>query len=136
LFRYEQLLFDITSENFIIFCDVQYLICKFFLYTCIYAHTTLYRYIYILYNWLIDWLIIYGFTARSRIFHLYGDVTISDEGVQNLGLCLALIRPMLGAQSLRAGRDLYRATPAMTRDLSFYMGGELQNRINWCYTPF
>jgi hypothetical protein len=25
---------------------------------------------------LIDWLIIYCFTSRSRIFHLYGDVTI------------------------------------------------------------
>jgi hypothetical protein len=39
---------------------------------------------------LIDWLIIYGFTSRSRIFHLYGDVTIAGEGLQNLGLCSAL----------------------------------------------
>jgi hypothetical protein len=38
---------------------------------------------------LIDWLIIYGFTSRSRIFHLYGDV-ITGEGLQNLGLCSAL----------------------------------------------
>ena len=37
---------------------------------------------------LIDWLIIYGFIAR--IIHLYGDVTITDEGLQNLGLCSAL----------------------------------------------
>jgi hypothetical protein len=36
------------------------------------------------------WLIIYGFTSRSRIFHLYGDVTITGEGLQNLGLCSAL----------------------------------------------
>jgi hypothetical protein len=28
-------------------------------------------------------------------------------------------RPMLGAQGLWAGRDLYRATPAVTRDLGF-----------------
>jgi hypothetical protein len=35
-------------------------------------------------------LIIYGFTSRSRIFHLYGDVTIAGEGLQNLGVCLAL----------------------------------------------
>jgi hypothetical protein len=41
-------------------------------------------------NWLIDWLIIYGFTSRSRIFHLYGDVTIAGEGLQNFGLCSAL----------------------------------------------
>ena len=34
--------------------------------------------------------IIYGFTSSSRIFHLYGDVTIADEGLQDLGLCLAL----------------------------------------------
>jgi hypothetical protein len=37
-----------------------------------------------------DWLIIYGFTSRSRIFHLYGDVTIAGEGLQKLGLCSAL----------------------------------------------
>jgi hypothetical protein len=30
------------------------------------------------------------FTSRSRIFHSYGDVTIADEGLQNLNLCLAL----------------------------------------------
>ena len=35
-------------------------------------------------------LIIYGFKSRSRIFHLYGDVTIAGEGLQNLGLCSAL----------------------------------------------
>ena len=29
-------------------------------------------------------------TSRSRIFHLYGDVTITGEGLQNLGLCSAL----------------------------------------------
>ena len=34
-----------------------------------------------------DWLIVYYFTSRSRIFHLYGDVTITGEGLQNLGLC-------------------------------------------------
>jgi hypothetical protein len=32
----------------------------------------------------------YCFTSRSRIFHLYGDVTITGEGLQNLGLCSAL----------------------------------------------
>jgi hypothetical protein len=34
--------------------------------------------------------LIYGFTSRSIIFHLYGDVTIAGEGLQNLGLCSAL----------------------------------------------
>jgi hypothetical protein len=29
-------------------------------------------------------------TSRSRIFHLYGDVTIAGEGLQNFGLCSAL----------------------------------------------
>ena len=28
--------------------------------------------------------------SRSRIFHLYGNVTITGEGLQNLGLCSAL----------------------------------------------
>jgi hypothetical protein len=37
-----------------------------------------------------DWLIIYCFTSRSRIFHLYGDITITGERLQNLGLCSAL----------------------------------------------
>jgi hypothetical protein len=32
----------------------------------------------------------YGFMSRSRIFHLYGDVTIAGEGLQNFGLCSAL----------------------------------------------
>jgi hypothetical protein len=36
------------------------------------------------------YMIIYCFTSRSRIFHLYGDVTIAGEGLQNLGLCSAL----------------------------------------------
>jgi hypothetical protein len=35
-------------------------------------------------------MIIYGFTSRSRMFHIYGDVTIADEGLQNLGLCSTL----------------------------------------------
>jgi hypothetical protein len=35
-------------------------------------------------------MITYSFTSRSRIFHLYGDVTIAGEGLQNLGLCSAL----------------------------------------------
>jgi hypothetical protein len=35
-------------------------------------------------------LIIYGFTSRSGIFHLYGDVTITGDGLKNLGLCSAL----------------------------------------------
>jgi hypothetical protein len=40
----------------------------------------------------IDWLIDYSycFTSLSRIFHFYGDVTITGEGLQNLGLCSAL----------------------------------------------
>jgi hypothetical protein len=38
-------------------------------------------------------LIIYGFTSRPRIFHLYEDVTIAGEGLQKF-------RPILGAQGL------------------------------------
>jgi hypothetical protein len=37
-----------------------------------------------------DWLIIYDFTSRSRIFHLYWAVTIAGEGLQNLRLFSAL----------------------------------------------
>jgi hypothetical protein len=35
-------------------------------------------------------LTFYGFTPPLRIFHLYRDVTITGEGLQNLGLCSAL----------------------------------------------
>jgi hypothetical protein len=41
-------------------------------------------------------------------------VTVAGEGLQNVGLA------MLGAQGLWAGRDLYRATPAVTGDLGFF----------------
>jgi hypothetical protein len=51
---------------------------------------------------------IYRFTSYSRIFHLYGDVTIACEGL-----------PMLGAHGLWVGRDLYHVTLAVTRDLGF-----------------
>jgi hypothetical protein len=38
-----------------------------------------------------DFLVIYCFTSRSRIFtYEYGDVTITGEGLQNLGLCSVL----------------------------------------------
>jgi hypothetical protein len=40
---------------------------------------------------LVGWLVVYCFTSRSRVFHYkYGYVTITDEGLQNLGLCSAL----------------------------------------------
>jgi hypothetical protein len=35
-------------------------------------------------------LLIYCFTSRSRIFHVYGDIIIAGEGLKNLGLCSAL----------------------------------------------
>jgi hypothetical protein len=41
-------------------------------------------------NILIDSLIICCFTPPSRIFHLYGDLTIAGEGLQNVGLCSVL----------------------------------------------
>jgi hypothetical protein len=31
-----------------------------------------------------------GYLSRSEIFHWHGDVTIAGEGLQDLGLCLAL----------------------------------------------
>jgi hypothetical protein len=39
---------------------------------------------------LIDWLFIVLYTSRSRIFHSYEDVTITGEGLHNLGLFSAL----------------------------------------------
>jgi hypothetical protein len=34
----------------------------------------------------IDWLIIYGFTSRSRIFHLYGDISRNRRSICNADL--------------------------------------------------
>jgi hypothetical protein len=60
-----------------------------------------------------DWLIVYCFTSRWRMFHLYGGVTSTSEGLQNLGLCSAL-------RAFEQGLgDLYRATPAMIQGLRF-----------------
>jgi hypothetical protein len=67
---------------------------------------------------LINWLIVYCFMSHSRIFHSYGDVIIAGEGLKKF-------RPMLGAQGLWAGRDLYRATPAVTRDPDFPISYDL-----------
>jgi hypothetical protein len=36
-------------------------------------------------------LFAYCFTLRPGIVHLYGDVTIAGEGLQNLGLCSAFM---------------------------------------------
>jgi hypothetical protein len=58
---------------------------------------------------MVDWLLI---VLLKIFFYLRGDVTITGEGLQNLGLCS-------GAQVLWAERDLYRATLAVTRGLVF-----------------
>jgi hypothetical protein len=61
--------------------------------------------------WVVDWLIIYCFTYRSRIFHSYGDVTITGEGLKNLGLCLAL-------RAFEQG-GIFIVRNCCTRDLGF-----------------
>jgi hypothetical protein len=61
------------------------------------------------------WLI-YCFTSRSRIFHLYGDVTTTGEGLQNLGLCSALRAFVLGGNFIVThllwhGTSVFRSHP-------------------------
>jgi hypothetical protein len=56
--------------------------------------------------------IIYHIVLRPAQ-ELYEDVTIAGEGLQNLGLCSAL------RAFSWAGRDFYRATPAVTQSLGF-----------------
>jgi hypothetical protein len=67
-------------------------------------------------NHTVHWLVNYCFTSCSRIFHLYGNVTITGEGLQNLG--------MLDAQGLWEGVDLYRATPTVTHTSVFLVSSE------------
>ena len=50
----------------------------------------IFSFLILLLNARLTYLLIYGFTSRSRIFHIYGDVTIAGEGLQNFGLCSAL----------------------------------------------
>ena len=59
------------------------------------------------------WLIFfYCFTSHTRSFHSYmhRDVIIAREVLQKINLC----------SLLKTRRDLYRAIPAMTRDLASY----------------
>jgi hypothetical protein len=61
------------------------------------------------FDWLIDWLLIYvPHTNISLIWRRH-----------HYRRKAAKFRPMLGAQGLWAGRDLYRATSAVTRGLHF-----------------
>ena len=55
-------------------------------------------------DWLIDWIL---FWSPLRMLHLFGDVTLAEDQVSARRV------------GLWAGRDLYRATPAITRDLWF-----------------
>jgi hypothetical protein len=50
------------------------------------GHHMVYRPINIHLYLFFDWLITYCFPSHSRIFHLWGDVSITGEGLQNLGL--------------------------------------------------
>jgi hypothetical protein len=70
----------------------------------------LYRYtIQNLWDWLIDYLLFYvPLKNISLIWRRH-----------HCRWRAAKFRPMLGAQGLWAGRDLYRATPTATRDLGF-----------------
>jgi hypothetical protein len=64
-------------------------------------------------DWLIDWLIDYlRFYVSLKIFSLIWRR-------HHCQLRATKIRSLLGAQGLWAGRDLYRAIPAVNGDLSF-----------------
>jgi hypothetical protein len=57
-------------------------------------------------------LVICGFTSRSRFFSfIWRRLHHRWRAVK--------FRPLLGAQDLWAGRNLYRATPAVTRSSGF-----------------
>jgi hypothetical protein len=84
-------------------------------------------------DWLIDRSIIYGFMSRSRIFHLYGEVTIACEGLQNLGLCSALRAFELGGSLLchtccDTGPQLFRSLLTFVRHTRG-CGGSILTRI-------
>jgi hypothetical protein len=51
-------------------------------------------------------------TVGGTLVHLYGDVAIAGEGLQNFCLCSAL-------RAFEAGRDLYHATPTVTPGFGF-----------------
>jgi hypothetical protein len=61
------------------------------------------------YRSVIDWLIIYGFTSRSRIFHLYGDVTIAGEvnNVLNAIIIIIIIKNHTNKNKKHTQRQIY-----------------------------
>jgi hypothetical protein len=61
-----------------------------------------------------DWLVIYCFTSRSRMKWLRHQNISFMSRHHHCRWRTTKFRPMFGAQSLWAERDLYRATPAMT----------------------
>jgi hypothetical protein len=64
---------------------------------------------YFILDWLIDYLLFYVLLKNiSLIWRRH-----------HCRWRAAKFRPMLGAQGIWAGRDLYRATPAVARDLGF-----------------
>jgi hypothetical protein len=59
---------------------------------------------------------IYSFTSRSRILHFYGDVTITNEVLQNFSICSALRAYEQGGifivpHLLRHGARFFRSHP-------------------------
>ena len=62
-------------------------------------------------------MILFCVTSRSGIFHSDRDATIAGDKLQNLG-----VRSTHAA--FLAGRDVYRATPAVTLDLGFTVSSE------------
>jgi hypothetical protein len=62
----------------------------------------------------IDWLVDFFFTVLRPVQEFFTRMETSP-----LPWRAAKFRPMLGSQGLWAGRNLYRATPAVTRDFGF-----------------
>ena len=63
-------------------------------------------------NWSNIWLVVCCFTSRSRIFHSYRDVIIAVKDCK------------IDTYALWAWRDLYSATPAVTRSYGFAVSSE------------
>ena len=67
-------------------------------------------------------LILFCVTSRSGIFHSYRDATTAGDKLQNLGVRSPITYST--HTDNKQGRDLYRATPAVTLVIGFTLSSE------------
>ena len=86
-------------------------------------------------DWLIDWLIILCFTPYRQYFgHITAAIHIETSLLPVMGFKIQAYDWHLRHLSIWTGRDLYRATPAVTRESNAYWGSILTRFLTYSET--